>query len=405
MNGLYFLYTLFGSILIFFLFFPFVTVLIAWIKGKRKQATRLHEQFDFGCIITAYRNAEIAYPLVESLLRQSHERLMIYLVADHCPTLPDSGIRDERFILLKPAESLHLKVKSILYAMEQFRRLHDYVVIFDADNLAHPNFLAEINRSANEGHLAIQGQRTAKNLDTRYAAMDALGEFYKNYIERHVTWLLGSSSVISGSGMAVETGLYKAYLACPEIERGKHFWKKMLQEDKILQNFLLRDDHRIAYAKNAICYDEKVTTASAVETQRSRWLFSYFQNVPNALGILRRGLLHFSWNQIYFGLVTIAPPLFLLVFSTVFMIFWGWWISPKMAMLLTFGLFTFALNILLTLQLSHAPLPVWKSVLSLPVFIFRQVTALTKMSNPNRNFKHTEHHRKISIEEVLSQKL
>ena len=77
----------------------------------------------------------------------------------------------------------------------------------------------------------------------------------------------------------------------------------MLQEDKILQNNLLYKDEKIVYAKNAIVFDEKVVSGDQVETQRSRWLFSYFQNLPNSSGLILKGLTRFSWNQFFFGLM------------------------------------------------------------------------------------------------------
>ena len=201
--------------------------------------------------------------------------------------------------------------------------------------------------------------------------------------------------------MAVEANLYKAYLASPEIEQGKHLWKKMLQEDKILQNFLLRKNEKIAYAWNAIVFDEKVTSAEAVETQRTRWLYSYFQNIPNSLGILRRGLLKLSFNQLLFGLVTIAPPLFILLFSAMAMAFIGIWINPIMSIVLVVAIAIFAGNILLSLYLSKVPKAIWKTIWGLPFFIFRQIRALFKMGNPNKNFKHTEHDRSYGIDDIL----
>ena len=299
------LYLIFAASVIFQLILPFLTVAFSRLFGREQLDASIKvgnsgQQHDFGVIITAYRNSAIAKPLVQSLLQQTHERHIVYLVADECADV-DFDISDERFVLLRPDPALRLKAKSIIHAMDNFRRLHTYTVVMDADNLAHPKFLEEVNKYANSGHLCIQGQRTAKNMDTSISAADSLGEIYKNYVERYAPYLIGGSSVISGSGMATETQLYRAYLESPEIEQGKHQWKKMLQEDKILQNFLLRRNDRIVYAWDAVIYDEKVETADAVQTQRSRWLFSYFQNLPNALGILRRGLTGLSWNQFYFG--------------------------------------------------------------------------------------------------------
>ena len=385
------------------LVYPFFTVLLAQLFRKtprRKLDTNpAIPAKHFACIITAYRNANIAQPLVDSLLRQSYPNLSIYLVADECPAF-DFGVSDPRFRALIPVNPLRLKAKSILYAIENFQQNPDYIVIFDADNLAHPEFLTEINQFALQGFSCIQGQRTAKNLDTVYAALDSMGEHYKNYIEREVPFRLGGSAVISGSGMATETSLYQAYLASPEIEQGKQQWKKMLQEDKILQNFLLRQGEQIAYARQAIVYDEKVETGDAVETQRSRWLFSYFQNVPNALGILRRGFLSLNFNQLYFGLVTLVLPMFIQVALAVGLMIGAFLVAPFWAFGLFGALLVFALNLLWVLYLDEAPKAVKKAVWQAPKFVLRQFLGLFKMINPNKNFKHTEHRKVISLEEI-----
>ena len=414
------------------LVYPFVTVLLAQVFGKKRAefdsfstvvepenqklpvstAPPLHcpatnpvsqstlQPFNYACIITAYRNAAIAEPLVASLLRQTYPNLVVYLVADECPEV-GFGISDERFVLLRPELPLRLKVKSIIHALAQFKRSHEYVVIFDADNLAHPQFLEEINRYAQAGHRCIQGQRTAKNLDTNYAALDSMGEHYKNYIEREVPYRLGGSAVISGSGMATETDLYKAYLACPDIERGKLQGKKMLQEDKILQNFLLRRNERIAYARHAVVFDEKVETGAAVETQRSRWLFSYFQNLPNSSALFFRGLFRLSFNQFYFGFVTLVLPMFIQVGLAGVLALAGLFIAPWWSLALVAAIGIFALNILLVLRLDEAPPPVWRAVRNVPKFVLRQFASLLKMRDPNKHFKHTEHRKTMTVEEVL----
>lgn len=395
--------TLFGilaCLLIVQLVYPFVTVLLAQIFGKRRRLPPATAPRDYACIITAYRNAAIARPLVESLLRQNHPKCTIYLVADECPEV-DLGISDARFVLLRPEEPLRLKAKSIIYAVEKFRRAHDYTVIFDADNLAHPQFLEEIDRYAEAGFRCIQGQRTAKNLDTDYAALDSMGEHYKNYIEREVPYRLGGSAVISGSGMATETELYKAYLASPAIEQGKHQWKKMLQEDKILQNFLLWRGERIAYAREALVYDEKVERGDAVETQRSRWLFSYFQNLPNSAGLLLNGLLHLNFNRLYFGFVTLVLPMFIQAGLAGLLAVAGLLVAPLWSLALVLAMGVFALNILWVLKLDDAPPPVWKAVRNVPKFVWRQFRGLFKMRDPDKHFKHTEHRKQVTVDEVM----
>lgn len=400
---LYIVFYIIAGLVLAQLLYPFVTVLLAQVFGKERITTPANppeSNFDYACIITAYRNAAIAKPLVESLLRQTHDRLLVYLVADECPDF-DFGIEDERFMLLKPDTPLRLKAKSIKYAISNFSRKPDFIAVFDADNLAHPQFLEEINRYAASGLRCIQGQRTAKNLDTTYAALDSMGEHYKNFIERYVPWLLGGSAVISGSGMATATNLYNAYLASPEIEQGQHQWKKMLQEDKILQNFILRHGDTIAYARKALVYDEKVDTGGAVETQRSRWLFSYFQNLPNAGNILLSGLIGRNLNQLYFGWVTLALPMFIQVGLAGFLVLAGLFIAPLWSLALLIGLLVFTVNILLVLRLDQAPQPVLDVVWQAPRFVWRQFAGLFKMRDPNKHFRHTEHKKYVSVDEVL----
>ena len=400
---LYFFYILAG-ILAFFLVFPFLTTVAglftkdsSFVKSIKKNTPK---KYDYANIITAYRNAEIAKPLVMSLINQTHKNHHVYLVADNAD-VSNWNISHEKLTVLKPESALNLKVKSIIYATERFVRPHEYTVIWDADNLAHPQFLEHIDAWANAGFKAIQGQRTAKNLDTKMAAADALGEFYKNYIERFLPPRLGSSTVISGSGMAVEQTLYHSYLYGKEIQEGQHLWKKMMQEDKILQNHIIRANEQIVYEKEAICYDEKVSEAAQVETQRSRWLFSYFQNLPNSTGFVLRGVLTLNWNPFFFGLITVAPPLFIIVglSGVVFLLglFVNWHISALMAVC---GLI-FVGTIFWTLHLSNAPKAVFDSLKAIPIFVFKQFKALFKMANPNKNFVHSEHKVKVSIDEVL----
>jgi cellulose synthase/poly-beta-1,6-N-acetylglucosamine synthase-like glycosyltransferase len=399
MTGLIYSFYLIATILAFYLVLPFLTTLAGlFTRDKHKQTTS--KTVDFANIITAYRNVEIAKPLVQSLLRQPHTRHHIYLVADNAD-IESWDIQHPKLTVLKPEPALNLKVKSIIYATERYVRPHDYAVIWDADNLAHPDFLTEMNQWANAGHKAIQGQRTAKNLDTQMAAADSLGEYYKNYIERYLPPRLASSTVISGSGMAVEQALYNSYLYGKEIQEGQHLWKKMMQEDKILQNHILRSGERIVYAKEAICYDEKVANADQVETQRSRWLFSYFQNLPNSTGFILRGALTLNWNKFFFGLITAAPPLFILVGLSGLVFLLGLFLDSRVSVGISICGGVFVGTIFWTLYLSNAPRAVYDSVLALPNFIWRQIKGLLKMGNPNKHFKHSEHTRQVSIDEVL----
>ncbi len=395
---------IFSGIIIFFLVLPFLVVLFGSLFkdpiDKRKKYNTRPTNFDFANIITAYRNADIAEPLVQSLLNQTNALQHVYLVADNAD-LKNWTLRHENLTVLKPEPALNLKIKSVIYATERFVRPHQYTVIWDADNVAHPNFMEVINKFANSGYVAIQGQRTAKNVDTKIAAADALGEYYKNFIERLLPPRLGSSSVISGSGMAVRTDVYNGYLYGKEIQEGKEKSKKMMQEDKILQNYLLNAGHRIMFAEDAICYDEKITSAQAVETQRARWLFSYFQNIPNSLGFILKGVFTFNWNKFLFGLLTFAPPLFILVGLAGCTFLAGLILDSRISWAILAAGCLFVVNIFLSLIISDAPKSVFQSLTAIPQFIWRQFLGLFKMVNPEKNFKPTDNKQTVRIDELV----
>jgi len=398
------LFYIFAGVIIFFLLLPFLVVLFGSlckdpIDRRRKNLTR-PTQFDFANIITAYRNADIAEPLVQSLLNQTDAKQHIYLIADNAD-LKNWTLTHENLTVLKPEPAFNLKIKSIIYATECFVRPHSYTIIWDADNLAHPHFLEVINLYANSGYVAIQGQRTAKNVDTRIAAADALGEYYKNFIERLLPPRLGSSSVISGSGMAVRTDIYNSYLYSKDIQEGQKKYKKMMQEDKILQNYLLNAGCKIMFAEDAICYDEKITSAEAVETQRSRWLFSYFQNIPNSLGFIFKGIITFNWNKFLFGLLTFSPPLFILIGLAGFTFLLGLVFDTRVAIAVFTAGIIFVVNIFLSLIISGAPKSVFESLTAIPQFIWRQFLGLFKMVNPDKNFKPTENKQVLRVDDVL----
>ena len=68
----------------------------------------------------------------------------------------------------------------------------DMVVIMDADYTTTPHLLHELNKASAVGVRAIQAHRTAKNLNTDIALLDAASEEINNGIFRKVMSPLAS---------------------------------------------------------------------------------------------------------------------------------------------------------------------------------------------------------------------
>lgn len=382
-------------ILSLFTVFPFITTLISMF-GKNSSGTISEPQLGFACVITGYKNVEITKNLVESILRQNYDNFHIYLVADNCDEY-NYGISSDKLTVLFPKPFLNSKSKSIKFAIDNYIQNHEYTLILDPDNLIEKDFLSKINKWIHKGYNVIQAKRTAKNLDSHMARLDAMSDYYYNYAHRLLPHNLGLSATISGSGMVLKTDYYKSFFEVEDINQ------HIIAEDKMLQIYVVDTlNNKIAFAYDALVYDEKVTTGEQVQRQRTRWIASFFQYIVHGFVLMLKGIFSFNLNKAFFGYTIIIPPLFLLIgvnfLFVVFSVVFGW-----NAFFLTFGCFvSLIFNFFLCLMLSKAPKNVIKSVVMAPLFIFRQIIGLSKYNDTKSDFLVTEKKHSKSIDDILN---
>lgn len=380
----------------FYLLFPLVSSLLALIFVKKRQFHGKKEA-DFACVITVYKEVDIAWPLVRSLLAQDYSNFHIYMVADEVGMV-QPPIFHEKFVFMKPESALNSKVASIDYVLKRMGGMHTHVVIFDPDNLVPSHFLSALDRFHSAGFPVVQGRRIAKNMDSTYAALDALGEYFYDYTVRKVPFALGSSSVIAGSGMSVQCDLYRQSIA-KEMEELKNDGV-VIAEDKSLQLMLVNNGHRIAYAEEAIIFDEKVSSLQQVSRQRSRWLNSYFKHSREVLASLLKGILNGNWNRIWFSVTTLMPPLFILVLTSIFLAILFLFLNPPFAFMLAVSLAGFAVGFLIILFLNKTPSKVIRSIPHIPLFVWGQLSGLLNIRKANKDFMATTHNHIVEIDEV-----
>ena len=394
--------------IVFLLFHPIIVLAFLLLKKRqvaKNEVKTTDKNAHFACVITAYKQLDICWPLVDSLMQQQYEHYTIYLVADDCEDTADDLPYNEEMtndlLILRPTEKLGSKLKSIQYAMANFKQKHEALIIFDPDNLAIPDFLTIANQYFQAGYKAVQGQRTAKNLETIYACADSISELYANYTGRFVPFQLGGSSAVAGSAMLIDTELYQAYLDSEAVAEDLKTDKVIVAEDNILQNFLVAQNYRIAFAQKAIVFDEKVSTAKQVERQRARWIFSYFQHAQTAAEMLWQGVKNRSWNQFLFGGTTLFPPFFILVLGSVALagidVLFG---ATFFAGYLLLAVLAFIINFFAVLYLAKAPKIIWQSLWGLPFFVLNQILALLQIRKLNTDFMITEKKHHISIEDA-----
>ena len=159
-----------------------------------------------------------------------------------------------------------------------------------------------MNAYFQKGYKAVQADFKAKNIDTPFARMDAIGDIFNFFVEREMRMELGLSAAIWGSGIAIDLALYKEVI----------YHNFLGGFDKRLQAHLVQRVPLIAFAKDAILYDEKIMSGASLQTQRTRWLNAQFKYFKLGWSVLLKGIRRKSFNQAYFAFITLRPPLFIL---------------------------------------------------------------------------------------------
>jgi cellulose synthase/poly-beta-1,6-N-acetylglucosamine synthase-like glycosyltransferase len=145
---------------------------------------------------------------------------------------------------------------------------YDIALVLDVDNIMEKGFLEEVNRAFDSGYKVIQAHRTAKNMDTAFAFLDACNEEINNHIYRKGHYAIGLSAALIGSGMAFDYPYFKKLLSGIGETVG---------EDKELDFRIAKDQAKICYLDQAYVYDEKIENAQVFTQQRTRWIASQIE--------------------------------------------------------------------------------------------------------------------------------
>ena len=384
-------------ILAIFFVLPLLLMLFYYLSGNKNIPTaQLNKKINskehsFAALLTAHQDTRFIEPAVDSLLKQEYKNFMLYVIADDCD-ISDLHFADERIVILKPTTALHSKIKSIGYAMDNFKTEPDVMVIFDSDNLVHPLYLKNLNQYFQQGFEVCQTHMLSKNTDNRYARLDSIGHIYYTFYERLCKMKLGLSSAILGLGVAVSTKLY----------REMNYQTTIGGFDKRLQSQMARRVKQIAFAEDAIVYDEKVEDASVLETQRTRWIFTYFKYFKDSRGLMASGVRNANMGQFLLGLTMLRPPMLLLMGATGLLMIVSLFIKPVIFIGWVILLFLFVLNFIITIATQSKQKGMMGTMVHIPKLFLIQAKSVLKLKKAKKDFLKTEHKKIVYIDEVLS---
>ena len=376
------------------LVFPLILYIFHFFRpGKNRRPKNAETaRADYAVIVTAYEQTDSLPFVIDSLLKLKYPNYLIYVVADKCD-ISNLAFEDERVIILRPESTLASNTRSHFYAIRHFKRDHNRLTIIDSDNLVHPEYLDQLNYFFDKGYEAVQGVREAKNLNTNYACLDAARDIYYHFYDGKLLYQAGASATLAGSGMAFTTALYRECLEHKDVS-GAGF-------DKVLQFEILRRNKKIAFAQNAIVFDEKTSESGQLVNQRARWINTWFRYFGFGFKLISLGVKNLSWNQFLFGFVLLRPPLFIFLILSAFCAVANLFININHSLVWAAGFASFILSFILALLSSDTDKRIYQSLVNIPKFMFFQVISLINSRRANQRSIATKHNNQTAIKDIV----
>lgn len=365
---------------------------LAGRMGRIRQSPQSGPYNKFAVFIPCYKEDEVILHSAEEALKQDYpkDKYEVVVIADTLKAATVQLLKQMGATVVEVSFEKSTKARALNAAFKTLPEVYDYVLILDADNIMEERFLRKLNGKFNATKVeAIQGHRVAKNLNTRFAILDAISEEVNNHIYRKGHKVLGLSSGLIGSGMAFKYGMYKEVLKSIDAIGGF---------DKESELKLLKAGVKIEYAEDAMVYDEKVESADVFRNQRRRWISAqihYFRK------FFFQGLVHlFTRGNVDFfdkAFQQFLLPRVLLLGSTIGLaglaligmvaginLFPGplLWIALPMVTLL---------GILIAVPNQFYSKQTLEAVMDLPKAMILMFLTLFKLKGANKTFIHTPH--------------
>lgn len=280
-------------------------------KPKKFEASAQHR---FAVVVSARNESSVIGNLIASIRSQNYpkELVDIFIIADNCTDNTAEIARSagatvyERFNKEQVGKGYALDWMFNIIETEYAEKNYEGYIIFDADNVLDPNYIAEMNKVFDNGYRIITSYRNSKNYDTNWITAG-----YSLWFLREAKYLnnarmqLGTSCAISGTG----------FLVSADVIRENNGWiHHLLTEDIEFTTDSIIHGEKIGYCADAILYDEQPTKFSQSYTQRLRWAKGFYQVFKNYGAKLVKGVFKGSFSC-FDMLMTIMPAMLLTLIS------------------------------------------------------------------------------------------
>jgi cellulose synthase/poly-beta-1,6-N-acetylglucosamine synthase-like glycosyltransferase len=241
-----------------------VTGVFAFVKPKKEISTS-KKKHKFSIVIAARNEEKVIGNLIDSLKKQNYDKnkYEINVIINNSTDKTYEVAKKHGANAIKCDVPVKCKGDVLRYTFNKFKdKEFDAYIIFDADNVVHPDFLLHMNNSLNNGYKVAQGFRDSKNYqDNWISGSYTLFYYIQNFFFNLSRKKLHSSASINGTGFMVR----KDFIESLEFD------PVTLTEDVELTTVCAINNARVDFVKDAITYDEQPTSFRVSLIQRLRW--------------------------------------------------------------------------------------------------------------------------------------
>lgn len=391
-----------------FWLYQLIVSICSLVKLKDKPIIE-DKQNKFMAIIPAHNEESVIANLIDSLKKQNYpsELIDIYVIADNCTDRTAQIARNAGAIVL---ERFDKENKTKGHALKWFLNMkieenaqYDAFCVFDADNIAHENFIKNMNKKLCQGEDVVQGYRDIKNpTDSWISAGYAIFYWTMNRFYHLARYNLGLSPLINGTGFMVKF----------DVVKPTGWDTQTLTEDIEFSLKRIIAGKKLGWATDAIVYDEQPVGFKQSWSQRSRWTVGHMQCIQNYTKDLATATKEHKTLMNFDGLLYIVGsiPMFVLTLVLLainFIMFIGNGITAweLFENILRYLIPTFLLPIgtaILIMVLDRKPIkPMWKGLVCYPLFLGSWLLINFKcLFKRDTSWEKIEHVRDIKINDV-----
>ncbi len=251
---------------------PGEAIIMLFAIFKPKPFGRHAPKTKFAVVIAARNEEAVIGNLVLSLRLQKYPANLvdIYVIPNNCTDNTKNVALKAGAKIIECTGPVRCKGDALNEAFRVLRKEgHDAYCIFDADNYADKNFLAEMNNAFCDGYTVAKGRNEAKNpYDSWVAGCYALYFNTMNLFFNKSRAKLGLSAKPNGTALAFHRSV---------LEKNDGWNTITLTEDAEFGADCVILGERIAWVPDAIAYDEEPNSFAVSIRQRQRWISGLMQ--------------------------------------------------------------------------------------------------------------------------------